>query len=302
MMPEDNDLLAAIIRAITETDEKISSILRKCLVLSYLLKNDDIKSWVMSELNGYDAGDPHIPQYRRTYAPAMGLFIGSFGQMINDQPIPSAALDKKHRHYAETISLRQPIIAYEDVKASDERIVPWPANMVVLYQNKFFDGDMVLNRAWQSVPGSVLAGIVDIVRTRLLTFVLELQTQLGDGKTSIKNVPSSAVQTLFQIIVVGGNNVFGDVENFTAQTVQTGDFASLRGVLIALGVSNQELDNLENNITQDRSEDKTPKALGSQTLEWIKRNAKSAGKGAIGIGKEVATSVMTEAIKRYIGL
>ncbi|HHV70497.1 MAG TPA: hypothetical protein GXX48_23150 [Ochrobactrum intermedium] len=302
MMPENSHLLTGIISAITETDEKISSILRKCLVLSYLLKNNDLKSWVTKELNGYDASDPDIPQYRRTYAPAKGFFIGGFGQAINDQPIPSAALDEKHRHYAESINLRQPIIAYEDVKASDERIVPWPANMVVLYQNKFFDGDLVLNRAWQSIPGSVLAGIVDTVRTKLLTFVLELQAQLGDGKTSIEDVPSSAVQTLFQFIVVGGNNVFGNVESFTTQTVQTGDVASLRGVLTALGVSNNELEDLENDIHDDHEEAKTSKRLGRKTMEWIKRNAKSAGQGALGIGKEVATSVMTEAIKRYIGL
>lgn len=302
MMPDNVDLLTGIIISITETDEKISSILRKCLVLSYLLKNSDLKSWVMNELNGYDAGDPDIPQYRRTYAPAKGFFIGQFGETINEQPIPSAALDEKHRRYAESISLRQPIIAYEDVKASDERIVPWPANMVVFYQNKFFDGDMVLNRAWQSIPGSVLAGVVDTVRTKLLAFVLELQAQLGDGKTSIENVPSSAVQTLFQFIVVGGNNVFGTVENFTAQNVQTGDVASLRGMLTALGVSSQELDKLENDINDDHNKAIIAKKLGSKTLEWIERNAKSAAKGALGIGKEVATSVMTEAIKRYIGL
>jgi hypothetical protein len=47
-------LLDEIIKAITETDEKTSSILRKALVLSYRLKNDALKSWVSKELNGYD--------------------------------------------------------------------------------------------------------------------------------------------------------------------------------------------------------------------------------------------------------
>ena len=46
------NLLDEIIKAITETDEKTSSILRKCLVLSYKLKNDTLKSWASKELKG----------------------------------------------------------------------------------------------------------------------------------------------------------------------------------------------------------------------------------------------------------
>jgi hypothetical protein len=46
-------LLDDIIKAITETDEKTSSILRKCLVLFYRLKNDDVKALGSKELNGH---------------------------------------------------------------------------------------------------------------------------------------------------------------------------------------------------------------------------------------------------------
>lgn len=293
-------LLDDIIKAITETDEKTSSILRKCLVLSYKLKNDSLKSWVSKELNGYDYDDPEMPEYRKVNSPAKGVFLGSFGQQINDQPIPSAVMKEEHRHWAERAKLPQPIAAYEDVKGDENRVIPWPANLVLFYQAKFFDGDMALNRAWQDIPGTVMVGIVDTVRTRVLTFVLELKEQTFEEEVEVEKLPPSTVQTLVQMTVIGGTNVFGNVEQFAATTVQVGDAESLKGTLAALGVGHEELAALEADIAADQAVE--PKTLGKRTLNWIGRNAKAAGKGAVKIGGDVATAVMTEAIKRYMGL
>lgn len=294
-------LLDEIIKAITETDEKTSSILRKCLVLSYKLKNDSLKAWVSKELKGYDYDDPEMPEYRQVGAPARGIFLGPFGQQINDQPIPSAILKDEHRHWAERAKLPQPLVAYEDVTAGENRVIPWPANLVVMYQQKFFDGDLALNRAWQEIPGSVMVGIVDTVRTRVLTFVLELKEQAVEEEVEVEALPVSTVQTLVQMTVIGGNNVFGNVERFAAQTVQVGDAKSLRGTLAAMGYDHQQLDALEADIAADTQEG-ADASIGKRTLEWIGRNAKAAGKGAVKIGTEVATTVITEAIKRYLGL
>jgi AbiTii len=293
-------LLEDIIKAITETDEKTSSILRKCLVLSYKLKNDSLKSWVSKELNGYDYDDPDMPEYRKINAPAKGLFLGSFGRQINDQPIPSAVMKEEHRLWAERAKLTQPIAAYEEVNGGEDRVIPWPANLVAFYQAKFFDGEMALNRAWQEVPGSVMVGIVDTVRTRLLTFVLELKEQTVEEQIEVEKLPHSTVQTLVQMTVIGGTNVFGNVEQFAATTVQVGDAESLKGTLAALGIAHEQLAALEADIAADQAEE--PKALGKRTLDWIGRNARTAGKGAVKIGGDVATAVMTEAVKRYMGL
>lgn len=296
-------LLDDIVKAITGNDEKTSSILRKCLVLSYKLKNDALKSWVSKELNGYTYDDPDLPSYRRTTAPAKGLFFGSFGRSIDDQPIPPAGMDAEHRHFALTAVLTQPIAAFEEMKADEERVIPWPADMVVFYQNKFFNGDFTLNRAWQVIPGPVLACIVDTVRTRMLTFVLELREQLGEQhEEKVEDLSPATVQTLLQMTVIGGTNVFGNVEQFAAQTVHVGDAESLRGMLSALGVAHKELEALQADIDDDQHDEPGKRGLGKRTLGWIGRNAKAAGKGAVKISIDAATAAMTEAIKRYIGL
>ena len=293
-------LLDSITKAVTETDEKTSSILRKCLVLSIQPQNDSLKAWVSKELNGYQYDDPELPEYRQVGAPAKGVFLGTFGQQINDQPIPSAILKVEHRHFAECARLTQPISVYENVKSDENCIIPWPANLVVFYQDKFFKGEMALNRAWQDIPGAVTVGIVDIVRTRVLTFVLELRNQAVAEKVEVEKLPPATIQTLIQMTIIGGNNVFGNVEQFAAQTVQIGDTKSLMGTLAALGVGHEELATLEAVMAADRSEE--PAGVGKRTLDWIGRNASAAGKGAVKIGADVATSVMTEAIKRYMGL
>lgn len=294
-------LLDGIIKAITETDEKTSSILRKCLVLAYQLKNNTLKAWVSKELNGYDRDDQDLPDYRKIGAPALGLFIGAF-QQINDQPIPSGLLRPEHRHFAETAILIQPLVAYEAQDPTKNASIPWPANLVAIYQSTFFDGDMALNRAWQQLPGPSLAAIVDTVRTRMLTFVLELKEQVAAGDVAVESLPPSTVQTLVQMTVIGGTNVFGNVEQFAAQTVQVGNAESLRGILAALGVDHKEIEALEADIAADKQDQPEKKSLGEQTLGWIGRNAKATGKGAVKIGADIAKDVMTQAIMRYMGL
>ncbi len=174
-----------------------------------------------------------------------------------------------------------------------------------MYQATFFEGDMALNRAWQEIPGSQLLSIADTVRTRLLTFVLELKGQSDEENVEVDALQPSTVQTLVQMTIIGGNNVFGDVQQFASQTVQVGDLASLRGTLAPLGFNHEQLAELESDMQADQAGAATNpgnKELGNRTLDWIQRHAKSAGKGAIKIGSEVAVSVVTEAIKRYLGL
>jgi hypothetical protein len=72
-------------------DDKVSlaTLLRKCLVLADKLKNNKLKRWVLSELNGYESQDA-LPEYRILNINAVGLVLGPFGSAIKDQPIPAS--------------------------------------------------------------------------------------------------------------------------------------------------------------------------------------------------------------------
>ena len=73
---------------------------------------------------------------------AKGLFIGSAGAYLNDQPIPAGALKEEHRHWAEVALLAQPIAAYESAKADSHMVFAWPAELTVLYGRTFSRGDL----------------------------------------------------------------------------------------------------------------------------------------------------------------
>ena len=92
----------------------IAVLLRKCRLLSDILDNDNLKAWVLKELNGYEDWKD-LPVYRVIPAGAKGLFLGPFQAQINDQPLASMLLKEEHRHFAEQVFLREPANAYENL-------------------------------------------------------------------------------------------------------------------------------------------------------------------------------------------
>lgn len=168
-------LLDEIIDLASSDKGSVATLLRKCMVLAHDIKNDRLRTWAENELNGYkEDDDAGVPNYRKTAAMAKGFFVGGFGGYINEQPIPAALLAENHRRFAESAILFQPIASYENVDADSTFIIEWPANLLLLYQRKVFGERYALNRAWQEVPGSVFVGLIDTIRTRILSFALEL--------------------------------------------------------------------------------------------------------------------------------
>lgn len=196
-------LLDEIIDLASNDSGSVSTLLRKCLVLAHALGNERLKSWAEKELTGYDTGDTKLPDYRRTTAPAKGFFVGGFGAQINNQPIPSAMLGKEHRGFAEFAELLEPIASYENVKPSSQFMIEWPANLTALYQATFFGGDYALNRAWQEIPGTVLIGLVDNIKTRVLRLALELKDAVRADAGRLDALPKEKVDQKVMMYLLG---------------------------------------------------------------------------------------------------
>jgi hypothetical protein len=83
-------------------------------------------------------------------------------------------MDQEHRDWARVANLTQPIAAHEGYDNKEGRVqISWPPSIVARYQTKFFpDQEMVLNRAWQEIPKSAIAGLLDTVRNRILSLAL----------------------------------------------------------------------------------------------------------------------------------
>ena len=170
-----------IIDAATGNKQEVSVLLRQCLVLSYLIKNDRLKGWVEKELNGYSDTD-QLPEYRKVNSLAVGFFVGPFGSSISEQPLNPYVLAEEHRHFAMTAFLMQPVAAYDRGKTPAEKkerfVIPWPPALTTKYQKKFIK-DYVLDRAHQQVPSAVFTALIDTIRNRVLRFALDLREELG---------------------------------------------------------------------------------------------------------------------------
>src|SRR5690349_13481286 len=176
-------LLSDIIDIATGDAPGLPTLLRKCLVLSYALKNEKLKEWADKELNGYEKDD-ELPDYRQVKVISKGTFFGSFGRVLYDQPLHTSVLQKEHRHLADTAQLTEPVAGYEvllqNKSAGGSFRSEWSPDLTAYYQQRFVkDKDWALNRAWREIPEAALVSSVDTVRNRVLRFALDLRDELG---------------------------------------------------------------------------------------------------------------------------
>jgi AbiTii len=89
---------------------------------------------------------------------------------------------------------------------------PWPPEACAVFSHREYRDDFRLVQAWISIPVSRLTGLLDTVRNRLLSFVLEMKTldlDLEDESlsgASNKVIGAQITQTFHQTI-------FGPVSN-----------------------------------------------------------------------------------------
>lgn len=301
-------LLDDIIDTAVDNNQRLSVLLRKCLLLAHELKNNRLKSWANQELIGYSSKDG-IPEYRVVGAGAQGNFSGAFGSGLKNWPIPPVALEEKHREFAERVYLVQAVSAYEDIVAQEGGTIlfEWPGNLVVYYQKKFFEGRYGLISAWQEVPKSSLVELLDTIRNRTLNMALEIKEELGPTASDFRSLQPSDIEKVQQTIVnniYGGTNYFANGQSqMTANTTVTqtiisvGDRQQLNAVLLRSGLSESDLQKLTEATQADGQ-----KKMGERVTAWIKATAPKVLAGGVKIGAAIAQQLLSDWLKQYYGL
>jgi hypothetical protein len=234
-------LLDEILDAAVDEKVPIGTLLRKCLVLEQQVKNEKFKAWLDRELDGYDQIE-ELPPYRVFKCENKGLFIG-IAVSINDQPIPVHLMEEKDRKFIEKVYLYQSAATYEGrPDKSTDAALPWNPSLTAKYQTKFFkDKDLVLNRAWQEIPGSILVGLLEQIRTRVLRFALELKDNLPPNAADPKQVSPAVVERSVVNNIYGGNILIAshaeNISQMAHTTIAVGDIEGLKRALSTLGVT-----------------------------------------------------------------
>ena len=113
---------------------------------------------------------------------------------------------------------------------------------------------------WQLLSKSQVDSILDTVRNRLLTFMLELEEQFPDlveSEDAAKNIPKEQAATTFNHYVYGGQNVIASGQGITQHTVfpqpelSPGDLEALLDYMRGLNLPEEDVAELQEVLEED---------------------------------------------------
>jgi hypothetical protein len=106
-------LLKEIQDGATDSSVPLSTLLRKCKILSARLRHKGFAEWVDRELGGYENIDD-LPEYRIARSvESRGHFFGGFGRQLRDAPLPTKHLHEEIREKLETLYYPQGVAELE---------------------------------------------------------------------------------------------------------------------------------------------------------------------------------------------
>jgi hypothetical protein len=302
-------LLTEIQIAATEADESVAVLLRKCKILAAKLDHPGFAEWVEWELNGYPSDQPDLlPPYRKLRNLAVkGSFAGPAGSGMNNVPIPPACVDDAgNREALYSHNFVQGAAELENVLArsgdTDTLQSPWPGDALIAYGSRVYEF-MTCISAWRVIPISAIAGTLDSVRNRVLSFALEIERENPDaGEAPVGSAPVSrdAVDRAYTINVLGGSNVIATEVGTVIQALDF-DWQGLRAELAGYGLPDADLETLRLALAADRQSIQHGQ-IGPVTEGWIGKVTAKIETGALDLATNASGGVIAGAVLKALGV
>ncbi|WP_089725540.1 AbiTii domain-containing protein [Candidatus Thiosymbion oneisti] len=245
-------LLSEIQASAVDAREPITALLRRCKILAARLKHAEFKAWVENELSGYNTKES-IPEYRIYVVGCKGYFAGPYGSGMKNADIPKSAIPKEVRDELFTSYFAQPVAAIESlIQDSEGGTVqgPWPPEVTAIVGERIYQGMNCL-QAWKVIPVNGLVAALDIIRSKVLNFVLELEAEspeAGDSPQSAPVVSNERITQIFNTYITGKvqNVATGSTNVSQNATAETNDklFDQLIANIMAVNGRKDEKDEL----------------------------------------------------------
>jgi hypothetical protein len=279
----------------------VATLLRQLKIVAARTSAGRLAEWVDRELNGYQSSDgADLPDYRGPFnLQAVGHFVGSFGREATNVPIPPMSMPADIRDSGALFKLYvlEPIAEVEQLSGLDGVHLPWPADVVQLFnwgisQGKvrpFLQPDMALMSAKRFVPPTVYVGISDAVRNRVLDLALELERNApaaGESGAVSEETRAEVAQVIKNYNFYGSSNVAIDGSNVTQSVMPPapGDGEALIRYLAAAGVPLEKLDELRAAISEDEEDDADDRGPGrwARVRAWFATASTDVTTNALG--------------------
>ena len=315
--PEIVGLLRRINEGATNSQTPLGEVLRLCLRLGSLLDNKELSAWAKAEAGGYESAD-NLPDYRIFETEVRGTFSGPGGSAIENALIPKSHIEEKHRDALCKVYITHPVGELEQLAKgrpdTNDITIPWPGNAVLLYQVLLYQQKEIyqgyaLNAAWRVMTTMTVAGILEVIRARVLEFVLVIEKELGidtmnydDNKTPLETPSQEKLNQVFNTTIHGGTSIaFGNsgTTNQYATHVQPGDLRGLKEKLAELGVTGELITDLDTALDRDVDSEEQP---GPHVQGWLSKVMIKAGQGTLQLASAAATTVVMTEVRRFLGL
>lgn len=185
-------LLRSLRERLLDESEPLAGLLRKCLLLGAETGSSSLRDWARNELNGYDGGD--VPEYRKAHL-AISVDSMSGNTWVQNQIIGRLQLPQEAREFVqEEFSFGQPIEELEELAGHDQVSLTTPG---LVYAQSIWNGKLGPYQNIVSLSyitgGSVIAGIIGQVRTKLVDLVADLTSDTPLSELPKKEQVDAAV-------------------------------------------------------------------------------------------------------------
>lgn len=297
-------LIEDLIDELTDKSVHLTDILIKTKVLAFKLKNNELKTWIDHELNGYPDGE--LPEYRKLTCQVIGSVSNGF-QRANNYPIPLIGLDQKLREGMQNLKLHQSISTLDEFVQKEKggkMIMNIPPEMYG-YLSKDFDGGFVIEYARREIDRVQIIQVLTSVRTKLLDFLLKINEEVGDDediKPLTEGKTKDKVASMFHSSVFGNNTtiIVGDNNTQKVTNITKGKFEALEKLLFENGLKKEDVKELQTIINIDNPNSEK-REFGDKVKLWVGKMLGKAMDGSWEISLGAAGSLLADGIGHYYG-
>lgn len=200
-------LLRSLREHLLDESEPLAGLLRKCLLLGAETGSEALREWARRELNGYGDED-EVPKYRKAPAPAISMDSMSGNMWAKNQIIGRHQLPGDAWEYVpDEFWFKQPIEELEQLAEQKQLSFASPglAYAQTIWNRQLGPFQQIVGLSYV-MSGSVLAGVLGQIRTKLVDVVADLTA----------NTPMSELPKKGQVDAAM-NHRLGDIYNTTIQ-------------------------------------------------------------------------------------
>ena len=302
-------LLNEIIDLLMADDGSLGTALLKTKVLLYRIGQSELVEWVDAELTGYAVRES-VPEYRKVYGKLIGTITNGY-HFHYRQHIALAHLSEEHRNSLENNIEMRSISVIESsvigVEKGSTYSIPIEPELCVALSSVYENGYAIQQASTVFQVGQFQQILIE-VRSRLLTFILKLQDEIGDSVSDNDAKAAAAntdVPSMFNGAVIR-NATFQINGNHNQQTVHNvtvkGDRNALHDKLRDIKVPETDISDLDAAIAEDRDFAVVESDYGPKVKKWIGGMINKAASGVWEVKLGVATGVLTNALSAYYGI